>query len=155
MPARYRFGHAWHVDAAPGRVRALLEDVARYDAWWPAVRVVGGDARTDAGTDAGMDARTARLVVTAPLGHRLRIRLVEAAPRDRELRAAIHGDLEGWCAWRVEPDGDGSLVRFAQHVEARAPLVRLATPLLRRALERQHAAVMRAAADGMRAALAS
>ncbi|GAA3592637.1 SRPBCC family protein [Agrococcus terreus] len=150
MPARYRFGHAWHVDAAPERVRALLEDVARYDAWWPAVRVVGGAA----GTDPGSGARAARLVVTAPLGHRLRIRVVEAAPRDRELRAAIHGDLEGWCAWRVEPDGDGSLVRFAQHVEARASLVRLATPLLRRVLERQHAAVMRAAADGMRAALA-
>ena len=149
MPARYRFGHAWHVDAAPERVRALLEDVARYDAWWPAVRVVDGSA-----PEAGTGARAARLVVTAPLGHRLRIRLVEAPPRDRELRATIRGDLEGWCAWRVEPDGDGSLVRFAQHVEARAPLVRLATPLLRRVLERQHAAVMRAAADGMRAALA-
>lgn len=146
MRSHYRFGHAWHVAAAPERVRALVEDVGRYGEWWPAVRVLRGGGAPGS--------RTAEAVIAAPLGYALRIRLAEAAPRGDELRAAIAGDLEGWCAWWLVPRGDGTAVRFAQEVEVRAPLLRLASPLAHRALARQHGAVLRAAADGMRAALA-
>jgi hypothetical protein len=143
MRTHYRFDHSWHVDAGADAVLALLEDVGGYGAWWPAVRVTGG-------SDA---ARTADLEVRAPLGYRLRITLTEQEPRPAELRAAISGDLDGWSSWRVTPEGGGSRVDFAQEVEARSRTLRAASPLLHGLFARQHAAVMRSAERGMRAAL--
>ncbi|MGM1029298.1 MAG: SRPBCC family protein [Actinomycetota bacterium] len=145
MRTHYRFDHSWHVDAAPDAVRALLGDVRGYGAWWPAVRVTGGSLE---GT-----AHAADLEVRAPLGYRLRIALAERERGPLELRAAIGGDLEGWCSWRIQPEGAGTRVGFAQEVEARAPLLRAASPLLHGAFARQHGAVMRSAERGMRAAL--
>lgn len=151
MRTHYRFDHAWHVDAGADAVLALLEDVRGYGAWWPSVRVTGGSL-------AG-DARTADLEVRAPLGYRLRITLTEPdekAEQERrpsELRAAISGDLEGWCSWRITPEGEGTRVAFAQEVQARQPLLRAASPLLHGAFARQHGAVMRSAERGLRTAL--
>lgn len=153
MRTHYRFDHAWHVDAAADALLALLEDVRGYGAWWPAVRVTGGSST------AGI--RAADLEVRAPLGYRLRITLREeeaaegAEARHGELRAAVGGDLEGWCSWRVTPDGGGSHVDFAQEVEVRARPLRAASPLLHGAFARQHAAVIRSAERGMRRVLAA
>ena len=46
MRTLYRFSHEWQVAATTDAVRALLEDVPGYGAWWPRVRVVG-DASTE------------------------------------------------------------------------------------------------------------
>ena len=143
MRTHYRFDHSWHVGAGADAVLALLEDVRGYGAWWPAVRVTGG-------SDA---VRTADLEVRAPLGYRLRITLTEQDRRPGELRAAISGDLDGWSSWRVTPEGGGSRVDFVQEVEARGRVLRAASPLLHGLFTRQHAAVMRSAEQGMRAAL--
>ncbi|ROR65698.1 SRPBCC family protein [Agrococcus jenensis] len=151
MRTHYRFDHAWQLDAAPEAVLALLEDLSGYGAWWPAVRVTGGSLTAGA--------RTADLEVRAPLGYRLRITLAEDAheaggePLPHELRAAISGDLQGWCAWRVEPEGVGTRVAFAQEVQVRQRVLRALSPLLHGALARQHGAVMRSAEAGMRRAL--
>lgn len=153
MRMHYRFDHTWRVDAARDAVLALLEDVRAYGSWWPAVRVTGGSV--------GPSGRSADLEVRAPLGYRLRITLTEqheaAGQPGRAdpgaLRAAIGGDLEGWCSWRVAPDGVGTRIDFAQEVEVRQPLLRLASPLLHGAFARQHAAVIRAAESGLRTAL--
>ncbi|MET4098649.1 hypothetical protein ABIB37_000886 [Agrococcus sp. UYP10] len=151
MRTHYRFDHAWQLDAAPEAVLALLEDLSGYGAWWPAVRVTGGSS--------GTGARTADLEVRAPLGYRLRITLTEDAhpagsePLPHELRASISGDLQGWCAWSVEPEGVGTRVRFAQEVQVRQRVLRALSPLLHGALARQHGAVMRSAEAGMRRAL--
>lgn len=142
MRTRFRFDHAWHVEAGADAVLALLEDVPGYARWWPGVRVVDGRAVPGA--------REARLVVRAPLGYRIRITIREAARHRGELRATISGDLEGWCAWCVTGEGARSRVDFTQQVEVRAPLLRAASRLLHGPLARQHGAVMRAAADGMR-----
>jgi carbon monoxide dehydrogenase subunit G len=143
--AHYRFDHSWHVDAGADAVLALLEDVRGYARWWPSVRVVDGPEASGA--------REARLVVRAPVGYRIRIALREVERAPGELRAAISGDLAGWCAWRVTPEGAGARVDFAQEVEAVAPLLRAASPALHRAFAEQHASVMRRAELGMRAAL--
>ncbi len=144
MRTHYRFDHSWHVDAGADAVLALLEDVRGYGAWWPAVRVTGG-------SDA---ARTADLEVRAPLGYRLRITLTEEeVQRPGELRAVIRGDLDGWCSWRDTPEGAGSRIDFAQEVEVRGAVLRAASPLLHGLFARQHAAVMRSAEHGVRAAL--
>ncbi|MGC5076538.1 SRPBCC family protein [Agrococcus sp. DT81.2] len=145
MRTHYRFDHSWHVDAGADAVLALLEDVRGYGAWWPAVRVTGGSLGA---------ARTADLEVRAPLGYRLRITLTEEeVQRPGELRAVIRGDLDGWSSWRVTPERAGSRIDFAQEVEARGPVLRAASPLLHGLFARQHAAVMRSAEHGMRAAL--
>ncbi|WP_306233433.1 SRPBCC family protein [Agrococcus beijingensis] len=141
MRTRFRFDHSWVVDAGADAVLALLEDVPGYGAWWPSVRVIGGRAVPGD--------REARMVVRAPLGYRIRITIAEASRGPGELRAAIAGDLEGWCAWRVRPAGDGTRVDFTQEVDVRAPLLRAASALLHAPLARQHAAVMREAATGM------
>lgn len=145
MRSHYRFDHSWHVDASPDAVLALLEDVRGYGAWWPSVRVTGGSLAAEH--------RTADLEVRAPLGYRLRIALTEQERSPSELRAAIGGDLEGWCSWRVAPEGAGTRVDFAQEVEARQPLLRAASPLLHGAFAHQHGAVMRAAERGLCTAL--
>lgn len=147
MRTRYRFDHSWHVDAVPDAVLALLEDVAGYERWWPGLCALGGRA-------AAPGPREAELEVRAPAGYRIRLTLRETAARSGELRARIAGDLDGWCAWRVTPDGPGARVDFSQEVEARRPLLRLGSALLRGALQRQHARVMERAAAGMREALA-
>ena len=150
MRSHYRFDHSWHVEASPDAVLAVLEDVRGYGAWWPAVRVTGGSLPAGA--------RTADLEVRAPLGYRLRITLTEQEQeqderRPHQLRAAIAGDLEGWCSWRVTPESAGTRVEFAQEVEARARLLRVASPLLHRVFARQHGAVMSSAEQGLRTAL--
>ncbi|GEK79247.1 SRPBCC family protein [Agrococcus baldri] len=146
MRTHYRFGHEWQVQARPDAVRALLEDVAGYGAWWPGLRVLA-DASTPS-------RRAARLEVRAPLGYRIRFTLTESSVDRHELRALLRGDLEGWCMWRVVATRGGSRVVFAQEVEARSRLLRLASPLLHHRLAGQHAALLGAAADGMRRALA-
>ncbi|MEV7527027.1 SRPBCC family protein [Agrococcus sediminis] len=145
MRSRYRFDHDWHLDTGADAVLALLEDVPGYGRWWPGVRVL--DAAPAA------RARAADLEVRAPAGYRIRISIAEEARADDELRASIRGDLDGWSAWRVRPEGVGTRVAFAQEVDARKPLLRLASPVLHRVLAAQHAAVMRRAEQGMRAAL--
>jgi hypothetical protein len=147
MRTHYRFDHAWRVDAAPDAVLDLLEDVRRYGEWWPAVQVTGGSLAAPA--------RTADLEVRAPLGYRLRITVTEqgSSGDQDELRAAISGDLEGWCSWRVTPDGVCTRIDFAQEVEVRQRVLRAASPLLHGAFARQHAAVIRSAESGLRTAL--
>lgn len=141
MLTHYRFDSEWAVQASPDAALALLEDVPGYGEWWSGVRVLA-DASTG-------DGRAARLEVRAPLGYRIRFTLSETAASDGELLARIAGDLEGWCRWRVASAGDGATVRFAQEVEARSRLLRLASPLLHRLLAAQHTALLRAAAEGM------
>ncbi|MCR8670073.1 SRPBCC family protein [Agrococcus sp. HG114] len=144
--AHYRFEHSWLVDAGADAVLALLEDVGGYGRWWPGVRATGSRAAPGA--------REAALVVRAPLGYRIRFALREAGRTADELRATMSGDLAGSCSWRVRPEAGGTRVHFEQEVEAKAPLLRLASLLLHRALAAQHALVMRRAARGMRRALA-
>ena len=154
MRTHYRFDHSWHVGAGADAVLALLEDVRGYGAWWPAVQVTGGShgaGSRSAGSHSA--ARAADLEVRAPLGYRLRITLTEQEGRPGELHAAISGDLGGWSSGRVTPEGGGSRVDFAQEVEVRGRALRAASPLLHGLFARQHAAVMRSAAQGMRAAL--
>lgn len=139
----YRFHHAWSVTADAIAVRALAEDVAGYGAWWPAVRVLEAT---------GGPRRSGVVEVRPPLGYRIRIRLTEQPSTEHELRAAVSGDLEGWCAWSIRAEGPVTRVAFDQAVVARALPLRLARPA-RRLLEGQHAAVLRAAETGMRAAL--
>ena len=147
MRTLYRFSHEWQVAATTDAVRALLEDVPGYGAWWPRVRVVG-DASTET-------RRAARLEVRAPLGYRIRFSNTESVTTREELRALLAGDLDCWCVWRVTPVPGGTRVVFAQEVEARSRLLRLASPLLHHALAAQHARVMRGAETGMRRALRS
>lgn len=146
MRTHYRFGDEWLVAARPDAVLALLTDVAGYGAWWPGVRVLG-DIST-------RSRRAAALEVRAPLGYRIRFTIAESVVERGELRAIVGGDLEGWCMWRVSPARGGTRVVFAQQVEARSRFLRLASPLLHHRLAGQHTALLRAAADGMRRALA-
>lgn len=145
MRTRYRFRHEWHVAATTDAVRELLQDVQGYGAWWPNVRVLA-DTSTER-------RRGAELEVRAPIGYRTRISLTESVTNRDELRALVGGDLAGWCAWRILGARGGTRVALEQDVDVRAPLLRLASPLLHHRLAGQHSAVMRAAEQGMRRAL--
>lgn len=146
MRTHYRFGQEWVVRARPDAVLALLQDVPGYGAWWPGVRVLG-DVST-------ATRRAAELEVRAPAGYRIRFTLTESVTAHDELRGLIRGDLEGWCGWRITPARGGTRVGFAQEVEVRSRLLRLASPLLHHQLAAQHGRLVRAAGVGMRRALA-
>ena len=145
MRTHYRFGSTWIVTSSTDAVRALLEDVRGYGAWWPGVRVVEDVSSATR--------RAARLEVRAPIGYRIRITIIESLTADDELRVLMRGDLHGWCMWRMVPVRGGTRVAFAQEVEAQSRPLRLASPVFHHMLAAQHERIMQAAETGMRRAL--
>ena len=146
MPT-FEFHHEWALDAPAARVFAALADVERYAAWWPQVR------RAER-----IDEQSGRTDVRSFLPYTLHLvlrREVEDEAR-HTLRVAVSGDLEGWCQWRILPDGNGShrtLATFDQVAEVTPALLartaRVTGPLLRA----NHAWMMHSGRAGLAAYL--
>lgn len=143
---RYRFRSVWRIDAPPADVYAVLERADEYPSWWPQVREV----RRSAGAEGETGSVRFRSVLPYDL-------LVTARPGRQDpagglLEILMAGDLEGWVRWTVRPrpDGDGSVVLFAQEVEVRKPLLRALAVPGRPLLVLNHAVMMRGGQRGLR-----
>lgn len=143
MRTRYRLHATWRIAAPPDRVRAALRDVAGYSTWWRSVVGVGGQRDGDGW-----------LRIRGALPYAITTRLTRLRDDERVLGACMRGDLEGWCAWRLDAVPGGTLVRFRQHVAARSPLLRALSPMLHGLLAANHAHVMRVGERGLRRHLA-
>ncbi|GAA5116194.1 SRPBCC family protein [Haloechinothrix salitolerans] len=141
----YRFRNVWTVRAQMEAVFAALVDVDGYPAWWPDVREV---RRRDG--DSG------DLVVRAvlPVALRLRLKRAEEDPAAGTMRVAISGDLEGYCAARVDEHGDRTVVWIEQDVMLGKRALMPFEPLLRPVLRANHAAMMWRGQRGLRRHLA-
>src|SRR2546422_10221350 len=95
----YRFQSTWHLDAPPADVFAVLHDQRTYPVWWPEIR------EAEPSADGGY-----RLRARSLLPYYLDFDSDQSVDdHDRMvLEARMHGDLEGFSRWTVEPEGAGT-----------------------------------------------
>ncbi len=141
----YRFRNVWTVRARADAVFAALVDVERYPVWWPDVRAVQRQ-----------DGDSGDLVVRSvlPVGLRLRLKRAEEDPLAGAMRVAISGDLEGYCAARVDERRGRTVVRIEQDVVLCKRSLLPFEPVLKPALRANHAAMMWRGERGLRRDLA-
>jgi carbon monoxide dehydrogenase subunit G len=121
---------AFRLPVPPEDVWTTIERVDRYEAWWSWLsdfRLDGGGLRTGAVLSG---------VVVPPLPYRMRLRIdLEECERPSQIRAAVHGDLEGGALLLLDPDGGGTMARVVWTIEMMQRPMRLAArvayPLLR------------------------
>ena len=145
MSAAYRFDNEWHLAAPLERVYAALADVERYQRWWPQVREIQR-----------LDAATGRVSVRSLLPYTLDLVLARDVADEAGgiLRVDLTGDLRGWCAWHLTPEGTGTRALFSQEVEVEAPLLQGVPFAVRPLLRGNHAFMMRSGERGLRRYLA-
>lgn len=139
--SRFRLSATWWVPANQEAVVPVLEDLLGYPGWWPDIRRV-----TPAGGDAAV-------VIRGVLPYRLRLTVSPLSGWGQGIEAVLHGDLQGWSAWKVTTDGAGSSVRFDEEVALAQPALRLLAPLVRPLLVLNHGIMMRRGERGLRRAL--
>jgi len=145
MSTAYRFDNQWHVGAPPDRVYAALADVDGYARWWPQVREIDR-----------IDVDTGRVRIRSLLPYSLDLVLTRDAQNETHgiLRVLVDGDLHGWCAWQLTPEGTGTRAVFSQEVEVASPMLRRAPFAIRPLLRGNHAHMMRSGERGLRRYLA-
>lgn len=135
----FHFTHRWVDEGAPEAVVDRFADLASFPDWWREVRRVER-----------VDDDTARVVIRSRLPISLRLTLtreVEDRPAGA-LRVGIEGDLTGYAALVVRPDGaGGSCVEYDQTVDVTQPVLRrlVRLPGARAVLAANHGAMMRRA----------
>lgn len=149
MSHHYRFTSTWTTAHPVAEVYAVLHDIRGYVDWWPQIRAIEE-----------IDDRSghARCRSFLPYSLRLLLRATVEDPEAGVLEVDVDGDLDGWCRWRIEPEGGaGGRTRlwFEQDVEARAPLLRRTGRLGRPVLEANHAWMMRGCRRGLARRLSS
>lgn len=141
---RYRFRSTWWLDAPSAEVRAALADVAGYPVWWQGITAGPQVSEADGW-----------ITVRGALPYGITVRLTQIPAPDGVLAARIRGDLEGWSAWHLRPEEQGTRVLFRQRVVVRQRMLRAASPLFRPALAANHALVLRRGEAGLRRHLAA
>lgn len=143
--ADYEFLTTWCVDAPIDRVWEVLNESARYPAWWPGVRAVellrGGDA-----DGVGQVSRFSwRSLLPYTLRFDMRVTRVE---RPYVIEGEATGELEGRGVWRLY-DGDGTAVVYDWRVRTTQPWMNLLGPVARPAFAWNHDLVMRQGGFGL------
>ena len=143
---RYRFESVWRVRADPGSVWDVLYDVPSYPEWWPQVKAVTELRREE----------SYRVVVRSLLPYTLEFTLGQSvAERDQGvLEASLSGELEGFSRYTIRPAPAGSVLRFAEEVLTRKPILNRLAPLARPAFEMNHWWMMRNGERGLRTFMA-
>jgi quercetin dioxygenase-like cupin family protein/uncharacterized protein YndB with AHSA1/START domain len=146
LPSReYEFVDEWDVDAPRESVFAAIADARSYPTWWKPVYLSVESSGEPAVGSVSRQHFKGRLPYH--LRTRSRITRLEAP---EAIGAVVDGDLRGTGLWTLTelPDG-GTHVRFDWRVHADRPLLRLLTPVLRRALRWNHAWAIARAREGL------
>jgi uncharacterized protein YndB with AHSA1/START domain len=146
LPSReYEFVDEWDVDAPRESVFAAIADARSYPTWWkPVYLSVESSGEPALGSESRQHFK-GRLPYH--LRTRSRITRLEAP---EAIGAEVDGDLRGTGLWTLtELPGGGTHVRFDWRVHADRPLLRLLTPVLRRALRWNHAWAIARAREGL------
>jgi uncharacterized protein YndB with AHSA1/START domain len=141
----YVFVDEWDVDAPRESVFAAISDARSYPTWWkPVYLSVDSEGEPAVGSESRQHFK-GRLPYH--LRTRSRITRLEAPA---VIGAEVDGDLRGTGLWTLTelPDG-GTHVRFDWRVHADRLLLRLLTPVLRRALRWNHAWAIARAREGL------
>ena len=146
LPSReYAFVDEWDVDAPRESVFAAIADARSYPTWWKPVYLSVESAGEPAVGSESRQHFKGRLPYH--LRTRSRITRLEAPGA---IGAEVDGDLRGTGLWTLTVNEDGSThVRFDWRVHADRLLLRLLTPVLRRALRWNHAWAIARAREGL------
>ncbi len=116
----YRGSH--HFELAPEDLWLVLEDVERFEDWWPWLEQFSLEGQ---GLVAGAKLHG---VVVPPLPYRMRIDVeLLRTERFHAIDARIHGDLRGSAELRLEPDPGGTTAEVHWSVEMMQRPMRVAS----------------------------
>ena len=106
------------IEAPPAQVWAALEQVDRYQAWWPWLRSF--DARTLSAGD------TWSCTVQPPLPYRVRFTIeLGAVSHRRPVQATVAGDVAGAARIDLEPHPAGTVLALSADLHAASRWLRL------------------------------
>ena len=146
LPSReYEFVDEWDVDAPRESVFAAIADARSYPTWWkPVYLSVESSGEPEVGSES-------RQHFKGRLPYHLRTRsVITQLDAPYQIGAEVDGDLRGTGLWTLTVNEDGSThVRFDWRVHADRLLLRLLTPVLRRALRWNHAWAIARAREGL------
>ncbi|HEY2044143.1 MAG TPA: SRPBCC family protein [Jatrophihabitans sp.] len=138
--AFFSFRSQWQLPVEPQAAYDALADIDRYPQWWPQVR-----------STRRLDEHSGELVIRSALPFSLRVVATRAVqdPQALTLAATLSGDLTGHSSWQVNATPSGCTAVFIEEVTADR-LFGASSFLGRRALEWNHAAMMRSGERGLR-----
>jgi uncharacterized protein YndB with AHSA1/START domain len=140
----YVFVDEWDVAAPPESVFAAIADARSYPTWWKPVYL---DVSSDGEPAVGKESRQ-HFKGRLPYHLRTRSRITRLEP-PHVIGADVDGDLRGTGLWTLTQIDGGTHVRFDWRVYADRPLLKLLTPVLRRALRWNHAWAIARAQEGL------
>jgi hypothetical protein len=137
----YHFVTRWRIPATPDEVAAILGNGPDLVRWWPSVYL---DVRElDAGRSDGVG-KVIDLYTRGwlPYTLRWRFRVSEIVPMQRLVLEA-DGDFVGRGIWSFEPHGQHTLVTYDWKIEARKPLLRYLSFVMKPIFSANHQWAMR------------
>lgn len=128
MARPFRFDGRWSFPATPDELWRVFSDTERLRQLWPWLRTVE--------TSGLVEGTVSRCVIRAPVPYELEVdvAMLEVVP-SRSVVAAVSGDLEGPARLDVAARPGGSEARMSWELEARDPLLRIASLLGRPVME--------------------
>jgi hypothetical protein len=150
--SRYHLVTIWRVEGSIEEAADILADVERLPDWWPSVYLAFEDLAP--GDENGIGREFTLLTKGwLPYTLRMRFRVAETdLPHRIVLRA--EGDVAGRGEWTLTQDGPTAVLRYVWEVEARKPLFRALTWLLRPLFTANHDWAMRRGEESLRLELA-
>jgi len=147
--SHYDFVTRWRVQATCEEVSEVLGDAVDLKRWWPSVyldvtELTPGDPVTGVG-------RAIDLYTKGWLPYTLRWSFtVTENRRPHGFTLIPHGDFEGEGVWTFDQDGDWCRLTYEWRVEARKPLLRALSPLLKPLLAANHRWAMARGEESLR-----
>ncbi len=150
--SRYHIVTTWRIEATLEEVGAVLADIGRLTAWWPSVYLSAEELAP--GDAAGLGKEVA-LLTRGWLPYTLRwsFRVTEVDPPRRVVLEPM-GDFTGRGEWSFTQEGPVAVIRYDWHVEARKPMLRALTWLLRPVFTANHNWAMRQGEESLRLEIA-
>lgn len=149
MFTHYDFVTRWRVQATCEEVSEVLGHAVGFKRWWPSVyldvtELKPGDPATGLG-------REIDLYTKGWLPYTLRWSFtVTENRRPHGFTLIPHGDFEGKGIWTFEQDGEWCNLTYEWRVEARKPLLRALSPLLKPLLAANHRWAMARGEESLR-----
>ncbi len=139
--SRYHIVTTWRIEATLEEVGSILADIGRLTAWWPSVYL--GVQELAPGDATGVGKEVA-LVTKGWLPYTLRwsFRVTEVDPPRRVVLVPM-GDFTGRGEWCFVQEGPVAVIRYDWQVEAKKPMLRALTSLLRPVFTANHNWAMR------------
>ena len=149
MFTHYDFVTRWRVKATSEEVSEILSDALDLKRWWPAVYLDVSELKPgDPDTGVG---REIALYTKGWLPYTLRWTFtVTENRRPHGFTLIPHGDFEGSGVWTFTQDGEWCDIRYDWRIEARKPLLRVLSPVLKPVLAANHRWAMARGEESLR-----